>query len=96
MKDVFKKINPKFAFVLLLLVPIAAHADIRGMVDNLQAAILDILAPIVCVCGIIFSGFKLAMGDESAKRVLLWSCVGAVITFTAPSILSFLHTQVAG
>ena len=65
------------------------------MMSNLQGAILNVLAPMVCIGGIIFNGFKLAMGDESAKRALFWSCVGTVISFTAPSILSFLQTRVA-
>lgn len=72
-----------------------AFAGIESMMGNLQSAILNVLAPMICVGGIIFAGFKLAMGDESAKRMLFWSCVGTVITFTAPSILSFLQTRVA-
>jgi hypothetical protein len=35
------------------------------------------------------------MGDESAKKTLLWSCFGTVVTFSAPSLLSFLQTRVA-
>ena len=72
-----------------------AFAGVETMMSNLQSAILNILAPAICVGGIIFNGFKLAMGDESAKRALLWSCIGTVISFTAPSILSFLQTRVA-
>ncbi len=83
------------ALILLLSMPTPALASIEGMMGNLQSAILTILAPMVCVGGIIFAGFKLAMGDESAKRMLLWSCIGTVIAFTAPSILSFLQTRVA-
>lgn len=79
----------------LVLIPNAAFAGVETMMSNLQSAILNVLAPIICVGGIIFSGFKLAMGDESAKRMLFWSCVGTVIAFTAPSILSFLQTRVA-
>ena len=79
----------------MLLMPIAAHASVESMMSNLQGAILGVLAPMICVGGIIFSGFKLAMGDESAKRMLFWSCIGTVISFTAPSILSYLQHQVA-
>lgn len=79
----------------LVLIPNAAFAGVETMMSNLQSAILNVLAPIICVGGIIFSGFKLAMGDESAKRMLFWSCVGTVVAFTAPSILSFLQTRVA-
>ena len=78
-----------------MLSPTFAFASVETMMSNLQSAILNVLAPAVCVGGIIFSGFKLAMGDESAKRMLFWSCVGTVISFTAPSILSFLQTRVA-
>ncbi len=78
-----------------LLAPSPAFASIENMMSNLQGAILNVLAPMVCIGGIIFNGFKLAMGDESAKRALFWSCVGTVISFTAPSILSFLQTRVA-
>ena len=77
------------------LTPVLVFADVQDMMSNLQSAILNVLAPIVCVGGIIFSGFKLAMGDESAKRMLFWSCIGTVIAFTAPSILAFLQTRVA-
>jgi type IV secretory pathway VirB2 component (pilin) len=83
------------AVFLLLSVPTPALASIENMMGNLQTAILNVLAPMVCVGGIIFSGFKLAMGDESAKRMLFWSCVGTVVAFTAPSILSFLQNRVA-
>lgn len=75
--------------------PAFAFAGVENMMQSLQAAILNVLAPTVCVGGIIFAGFKLAMGDESAKRMLFWSCVGTVVAFTAPSILSFLQTRVA-
>lgn len=78
-----------------LLTPISALASVESMMGNLQSAILDVLAPTFCIGGIIFAGFKLAMGDESAKRMLFWSCVGTVISFTAPSILSFLQHRVA-
>lgn len=81
---------------LLLAVPQFAFAGVESMMSNLQSAILNVLAPIICVGGLIFNGFKLAMGDESAKRALFWSCIGTVITFTAPSLLSFLQTRVAG
>lgn len=77
------------------LMPLCAFADVTGMMNNLQNAILTVLAPMMCVGGIIFAGFKLAMGDESAKKMLFWSCVGTVISFTAPSILTFLRTNVA-
>lgn len=80
---------------LTFLTPAFAMASVETMMSNLQSAILNVLAPAVCVGGIIFSGFKLAMGDESAKRMLFWSCIGTVIAFTAPSILSFLQTRVA-
>jgi type IV secretory pathway VirB2 component (pilin) len=83
------------AVFVLLSVPTPALASIENMMGNLQTAILNVLAPMVCVGGIIFSGFKLAMGDESAKRMLFWSCVGTVVAFTAPSILSFLQNRVA-
>jgi type IV secretory pathway VirB2 component (pilin) len=76
-------------------VSVPAFASIENMMGNLQSAILNVLAPMVCVGGIIFSGFKLAMGDESAKRMLFWSCIGTVVCFTAPSILSFLQNRVA-
>lgn len=78
-----------------LLVSAPAFAGLETMMSNLQSAILNILAPIICVGGIIFAGFRLAMGDESAKRMLFWSCIGTVIAFTAPSILSFLQNRVA-
>jgi type IV secretory pathway VirB2 component (pilin) len=78
-----------------LLTPMYALADVQTMMDRLQGAILNVLAPTICVGAIIFNGFKLAMGDESGKRALFWSCVGTVISFTAPSIISFLRNQVA-
>lgn len=80
----------------LLLLPLSSYASVESMMSNLQSAILNILAPALCLGGIIFSGFKLAMGDESAKKMLFWSCIGTVIAFTAPSILSFLQNRVAG
>ena len=79
----------------VLLCPLYSYASVETMMSNLQSAILNVLAPVICICGIIFSGFKLAMGDESAKKMLFWSCVGTVITFTAPSLLSFLQNRVA-
>ena len=90
MKKLFLKLS-----VLSALTPTLAFASVETMMSNLQSAILNVLAPAICLGGIIFSGFKLAMGDESAKRMLFWSCVGTVIAFTAPSILSFLKDRVA-
>lgn len=91
------KINKNLFPVMAVgqLTPMFAFASVDGMMRNLQGAILNVLAPMICVGGIIFAGFKLAMGDESAKRMLFWSCVGTVITFTAPSLLDFLQHQVA-
>ena len=80
---------------MALLCPIYSYASVETMMSNLQSAILNVLAPVICICGIIFAGFKLAMGDESAKKMLAWSCIGCVITFTAPSLLSFLQNRVA-
>src|SRR5690348_768431 len=96
MRDKFQKtLSRIYPFIGLMLIPNLAFADINTMMNNLQQAILNVLAPIICVGGIIFSGFKLAMGDESAKRMLFWSCIGTVISFTAPSILDFLQNRVA-
>ena len=92
-KKRFKSIFPMC--ISLMLVSLPAFAGVETMMSNLQSAILNVLGPMICVSGIIFSGFKLAMGDESAKRMLGWSCVGTVIAFTAPSILSFLQNRVA-
>jgi type IV secretory pathway VirB2 component (pilin) len=72
-----------------------AFAGVETMMSNLQSALLEIIAPAVCICGLVFAGFKLAMGDESAKHMLLWSCLGTVLAFSAPSLLSFLQTRVA-
>ncbi|GEM_PF-3536556 len=95
MKNFNSIYSPLFLVPIVLFVPQFAFAGLETMMANLQSAILNVLAPIVCVCGIVFSGFKLAMGDESAKRMLMWSCIGTVISFTAPSILSFLQNRVA-
>jgi len=96
MKKYFK-LNFRQALLagMCALAPVSAFADVSTMMSNLQSAILTVLAPMICVCGIIFNGFKLAMGDESAKRMLFWSCVGTVIAFTAPAILNFLQYRVA-
>jgi type IV secretory pathway VirB2 component (pilin) len=90
-----KKPIVSFLAAFAVVAPVAAFAGVETMMNNLQSAILNVLAPLVCVCGIIFSGFKLAMGDESAKKMLACSCIGTVIAFTAPSILSFLQNRVA-
>ena len=82
-------------FTIFTLTPLYSYAGVETMMANLESAILNVLAPMICVCGIIFNAFKLAMGDESAKRALIWSCVGTVICFTAPGILSFLQHNVA-
>lgn len=92
-KNNLKSITP--LILALALSPTMAFAGLETMMSNLQSAILNVLAPAICVGGIIFSGFKLAMGDESAKRMLFWSCIGTVVAFTAPSILSFLQNRVA-
>ncbi len=78
-----------------LMIATPAFADVRAMMDNLQSMLLEIVAPAVCICGLVFSGFKLAMGDESAKHMLFWSCIGTVIAFSAPGLLNFLQTRVA-
>lgn len=83
------------AAAAMMLIPQASFAGLETMMSNLQSTLLTVLAPIVCVGGIIFSAFRLAMGDESAKRMLFWSCIGTVAAFTAPSIMSFLQTRVA-
>jgi type IV secretory pathway VirB2 component (pilin) len=85
----------RFLTGMALLCPLYSYASVETMMSNLQSAILNVLAPVICICGIIFSGFKLALGDESAKKMLFWSCIGTAITFTAPSLLSFLQNRVA-
>lgn len=90
------KIKNKFAIVMSsLFASMPAFAGIENVMGNLQSAFLNVLAPIVCIGGIIFSSFKLAMGDESAKRMLFYSCIGTVFAFAAPSLLSFLQNRVA-
>lgn len=96
MKKQIRSLIPAISTVAVsAFVPALAFASVETMMSNLQSAMLNVLAPIICVGGICYSGFKLAMGDESAKKMLFWSCIGTVITFTAPSILSFLQTRVA-
>ena len=93
-----KMIAPKTLVLSLIAAVIAApmaYAGVETMMSNLQSVLLEIVAPAVCICGLVFAGFKLAMGDESAKQMLLWSCIGTVLAFSAPSILSFLQTRVA-
>lgn len=68
---------------------------VQQMMGNLQSAILNVLAPMICIGGIIYSGTKLAMGEEAGKKMLFWSCIGTVITFSAPSLLSYLQNRVA-
>jgi type IV secretory pathway VirB2 component (pilin) len=94
-----KKCFNKFRILATLLAGISittpAFAGVETMMSNLQSALLEIVAPAVCICGLVFAGFKLAMGDESAKHMLFWSCVGTVLAFSAPSLMSFLSTRVA-
>lgn len=99
-KTKYKRISMKNKLVTALitissLTPMYAHAGVETMMSNIQNAILNILAPMICICGIIFNGFKLAMGEESAKKALLWSCFGTIAAFSAPGILSFLQNRVA-
>ena len=94
MKTSLNRILSKTVF--LLLVPATCFASVDGMLNHLQSAVLTVVAPAVCVFGIIYSGFKLAMGDEAAKKMLGLSCFGTVVTFTAPAIISYLKDNVAG
>jgi type IV secretory pathway VirB2 component (pilin) len=92
----FKNLRTQTPFLLASLVSTSpAFAGVETMMSNLQATLLEIVAPAVCICGLVFAGFKLAMGDESAKHMLLWSCIGTVLAFSAPSLLTYLQTRVA-
>jgi type IV secretory pathway VirB2 component (pilin) len=95
MKRVYTHMGLFLSLIPLILMATPSYAGIENMMNNLQSALLDILAPAVCIGGLIFSGFKLAMGDESAKTMLFWSCIGTVLAFSAPSLLSFLQNRVA-
>jgi type IV secretory pathway VirB2 component (pilin) len=96
MKLSFKRLRTSTPFLLASLVSTSpAFAGVETMMSNLQATLLEIVAPAVCICGLVFAGFKLAMGDESAKHMLLWSCIGTVLAFSAPSLLTYLQTRVA-
>jgi type IV secretory pathway VirB2 component (pilin) len=95
MKRFYKSLFGFAGMVPAVLIGSPAFAGIETMMSNLQSAVLNVLAPVVCVCGLVFSGFKLAMGDESAKGMLWWSCIGTVLSFSAPSLLNFLQNRVA-
>ena len=82
--------------LVLLLIPATCFASVDGMLNHLQSAVLNVVAPVICVFGIVYSGFKMAMGDESAKKMLALSCFGTIITFTAPAIINYLKDNVAG
>lgn len=95
MKRFYQSLITALSVLPALLVGVPAFADITSMMNNLENTVLLVLAPIVCVCGLILSGFKLAMGDESGKSMMICSCIGTVLTFSAPTILSYLQNRVA-
>jgi type IV secretory pathway VirB2 component (pilin) len=95
MKKCFTKLRLLAILLAGSLTAAPAFAGVETMMSNLQSALLEIVAPAVCICGLLFAGFKLAMGDESAKHMLFWSCIGTVLAFSAPSLMSFLSTRVA-
>jgi type IV secretory pathway VirB2 component (pilin) len=95
MKLYFNKLRTPVMLLAGLVITTPAFAGVETMMSNLQSALLEIIAPAVCICGLVFSGFKLAMGDESGKPMLFWSCIGTVLAFSAPSLLTFLSTRVA-
>ena len=95
MKTFFRKMTIPISLLPAIFLTTPAFAGVETMMSNLQSALLEIVAPAVCICGLVFAGFKLAMGDESAKGMLFWSCIGTVLAFSAPSLLTFLSTRVA-
>jgi type IV secretory pathway VirB2 component (pilin) len=95
MNKYFMKLRNPATVLAGLTLTSPAFAGVETMMSNLQSTLLEIVAPAVCICGLVFAGFKLAMGDESAKHMLFWSCIGTVLSFSAPSLLSFLQTRVA-
>ena len=70
MKLYFKKLRNRMPLLIGILTTTPAFAGVETMMSNLQNALLEIVAPAVCICGLVFAGFKLAMGDESAKHML--------------------------
>jgi type IV secretory pathway VirB2 component (pilin) len=95
MKKYFMKLRLPATLLAGMMTAAPAFAGVETMMSNLQSMLLEIVAPAVCICGLVFAGFKLAMGDESAKQMLFWSCIGTVLAFSAPSLLTFLSTRVA-
>ena len=95
MKTFISKHRSKISALLVMAMSSRALAGVPDMVRNLETAVLEIIAPLFCIGGVVFMGIRLAMGDEGAKKGLLWSCFGTVVAFTGPSILSYLQNHIA-
>lgn len=81
--------------VLLLLAPIAAHAQIGGSpfdsgLTSLQNLFTGTIAKVASIIAIVIGGYSFAHGEPGAKKALAGVAAGTGIAVLAVNVLSWL------
>ncbi len=80
--------------ILVLAMPMLAHASVESSLLGLKNVLLGSILPIFAVLGLGFAAFSFLTGNPNAKNHLTYAVIGSIICFGAQSIVDLIERTV--
>ena len=88
------KIGLLLVCMIFIFVPEIGYASVESTLAAIQTRLISTVLPLVAILGLVFAGMSFAIGSPNARNHLVFSILGAVVGFGAPSIIAFIRQLV--
>ena len=81
-------------FLIALLVPDLAHADLVSSLNDVKYKLTGVILPLLSVIGIAIAGISFFTGNPQSKTHIFYAILGCVFGFGAQAIVDFISQTV--
>jgi hypothetical protein len=81
-------------FVIGLLVPDYAYADLVSSLNGVKLKLTNVILPLLAVIGIAAAAISFFTGNPNAKTHILYAVLGCIFGFGAQAIVDFIAQTV--
>lgn len=75
----------------IFIIPQLGFCDVEGTLGNIRDTLINRLIPLAGALGLCFAALSFFTGNPNAKSHVWLAILGAIIGFSAPSIIDFIQ-----
>ncbi len=80
--------------LLIVAMPEFAFCSVESTLTTIQTRLISTIVPLAAILGLIVAGLSFVAGSPNARGHLWLAILGAIVAFSAPSIIAFIRGMV--